>query len=116
MGQTPAQPLGFQASVRAVKAHTARLGRLEQDRQEQGTSWHLSPVGDALQARRGVQCTVAVTRVAAIGAFTRFEHPRALRQCLGLVPSESATGERRRPGAIPKAGNPHARRGLVEGA
>jgi hypothetical protein len=35
---------------------------------------------------------------------------------LGLVPSEYSTGERRQQGAIPKAGNTHARRVLVEGA
>jgi transposase len=35
---------------------------------------------------------------------------------LGLTPSESSSGERRRQGAITKAGNTHARRGLVEGA
>jgi transposase len=35
---------------------------------------------------------------------------------LGLTPLESSNGERRRQGAITKAGNTHARRGLVEGA
>jgi len=35
---------------------------------------------------------------------------------LGLTPSESSTGERRRQGGITKAGNTHARRALIEGA
>jgi hypothetical protein len=35
---------------------------------------------------------------------------------LGLTPSEYSSGERRRQGGITKAGNPHARRALVEGA
>lgn len=35
---------------------------------------------------------------------------------LGLIPSEDSTGERRRQGAMTKAGNTHARRALVEGA
>jgi transposase len=76
----------------------------------------LRPVVDALQALRGVPCTVAVTRVAEMGDLTRFEHPRALMQCLGLLPSASSTGERRQQGAMTKAGNTQARRVLVEGA
>jgi transposase len=40
----------------------------------------------------------------------------ALMTYLGLTPSEYTTGLRRRQGGITKAGNPHARRALVEGA
>ena len=113
---TPAQQIVFQEYVRAVNEHTERLGRLEQELQEQVKAWRLSPVGDALQALRGVQFTVAVTIVAEIGDLTRFENPRELMKCLGLVPSEYSTGERRQQGAITKAGNTHARRVPVEGA
>jgi len=84
---TPAQPIVFQAYVRAVNAHTARLQRLAQALQEQGKSWRLPPVVEALQALRGGQSTVAVTPVAALGALTRVEPPRELRQCLGLLPA-----------------------------
>jgi transposase len=35
---------------------------------------------------------------------------------LGLIPSEYSSAERRRQGAITKAGHTHARRALVEGA
>jgi transposase len=35
---------------------------------------------------------------------------------LGLIPLEYSSGERRRQGAITKAGNTHARRAIVEGA
>jgi transposase len=35
---------------------------------------------------------------------------------LGLTPSEDSSGERRRLGGIPKAGNGHARRVLIEAA
>src|SRR5262249_45571121 len=48
--------------------------------------------------------------------FTRSEKPRQLMNYLGLIPSESSSEERRRQGAITKAGNTHARRALVEGA
>jgi transposase len=72
-------------------------------------------VVEALQALRGVQFTVAVTTVAELGDLTRFTNPRELMKFLGLIPSEYSTGERRRQGAITKAGNTHARRALIEG-
>jgi transposase len=73
-------------------------------------------VVEALQGLRGVQCTVAVTMVADIGARTRFATPRDRRQFLGLSPSEDSSGERRHQGSLTNAGYAHARRALVEGA
>jgi transposase len=113
---TPAQQIVFQEYVRAVNEHAERLQRLEQELHEQVTAWRLYPVIEALQALRGVQFTVAVTTVAELGDLTRFENPRQLMKFLGLIPSEYSSGERRRQGAITKAGNTHARRALVEGA
>ena len=113
---TPAQQIVFQEDLRAVTEHTERLARLEQALTAQVQTWRLAPVVDALQALRGVQCTVAVTTVAERGDLTRFETPRQLMNYLGLTPSEYSTGERRRQGGITKTGNSHARRALVEGA
>jgi transposase len=80
---TPAQQLVFHEYVRTVTDHTARLGRLDQERRAQGKTWRLPPVVDALQAFRGVQGTVAITRVADIGDLTRVEPPSELMKCLG---------------------------------
>lgn len=113
---TPAQQIVFQEYVRAVNEHTERLQRLEQELQDHVKTWRLQPVVEALQALRGVQFTVAVTLVAELGDLTRFDNPRQLMKYLGLIPSEYSSGERRRQGAITKAGNTHARRALVEGA
>jgi transposase len=113
---TPAQQIVFQEYVRAITEHTERLQRLEQALQGQVQTWRLAPVVAALQALRGVQCTMAVTTVAERGALTRFENLRQLMRDLGLTPSEYSTGERRRQGGIPTAGNTHARRALIEGA
>jgi hypothetical protein len=90
-----------------VSAHHERLQRLEAARHEQV---------QALPAWRGVQVTVAVTVIAELGALTRVDNPRPLMHDLGLTPSESARGERRRHGGITKTGNTHARRALMEGA
>jgi transposase len=73
-------------------------------------------VVEALQALRSVQFTVAVTIVAELGDLTRFDTTRQLMKYLGLIPAEYSSGERRRQGAMTKAGNTHAHRVLVEGA
>ena len=80
---TPAQPIVFQEDVRAVHEHTERLQRLAQALPDHVPAWRLHPVVEALQALRGVPCTVAVTMVADMGALPRFDPPRALMQCLG---------------------------------
>jgi transposase len=113
---TPAQHIVFQEYVRAVSEHSERLQRLEHARHEHVKAWRLSPVVEALQALRGVPCTVAVTLVAAMGDLTRFESPRELMKFMGLIPSEYSSGAQRRQGSITKAGNTHTRRVLVEGA
>ena len=113
---TPAQQIVFQEYVRAVSEHHERLQRLEAELQDQVQAWRLYAVVQALQAMRGVQFTVAVTLIAELGDLTRFENPRPLMSSLGLTPSESSNGERRRQGTITKAGHTFARRALIEGA
>ena len=76
----------------------------------------MAPVVEAYQALRGVSLIAAVVFVAEIGDIRRFENPRQLMAFLGLVPSESSTGEHVKRGGITKAGNSRARRMLVEGA
>ena len=71
------------------------------------------PVG-WLRCFRGIDTVTAMTLVAELHDFRRFESPRKLMAYLGLVPSEHSSGEQRRLGGITKAGNSHARRMLVE--
>ena len=113
---TPAQQIVLQEDVQTVTEQPERLGRLELELHEQVKTWRFAPVVEALQALRGGQCTVAVTTVAELGDLTRFAHPRQLMHSLGLTPSEYSSGARRQQGSIPKTGNAHARRALVEGA
>jgi transposase len=113
---TPAQQSVFQEYIQSVTEQTERLDRLELELHEQVQSWRFYPVVEALQALRGVQCTVAVTTVAALGDLTRFDTPRQLMNYLGLTPSEYSSGGRRQQGSLTKTGNTHARRALVAGA
>ena len=57
-----------------------------------------------------------MTVLAEIGDLSRFQNPRELMGYLGLVPSESSTGDKVKRGGITKAGNGRARRILVEAA
>jgi transposase len=65
---------------------------------------------------RGVKTVTAMTILSELHGFERFESPRQLMAYLGLVPSESSSGERQARGAITKTGNSHVRRILVESA
>jgi transposase len=69
-----------------------------------------------LRCLRGVDTLTAVGLCAEIGDFERFARAEQLMSYLGLVPSESTTGQQRRQGAITKTGSGHARRLLVEAA
>jgi transposase len=69
-----------------------------------------------LRCFRGIDSLTAVGLCAEVGDFERFAHPRQLGAFLGLVPSERTSDEKRRQGAITKAGPKHSRRLLVEAA
>jgi transposase len=51
-----------------------------------------------------------------LGDVRRFESPRQLMAYVGLVPSEHSSGDRRRLGAITKAGNTRVRHVLIQAA
>jgi transposase len=112
----PAQHLVLAEYRRAIEDAETRLERLDRQVAELVPSWSMAPVVAAYQALRGVAFLTAVTFVAEIGDVRRFDNPRQLMAYLGLVPSESSTGEKVRRGGITKAGNGRARRVLVEGA
>jgi len=118
-GQTfehPAHQIVLAEYRHAIEEAEVRLKRLTAQVTETAASWSMAPVVKAYQAMRGVALMIAVTFVAEIGDVRRFENPRQLMAYLGLVPSESSTGERVRRSGITKAGNSRARRVLIEGA
>jgi transposase len=69
-----------------------------------------------LMCLRGIDTLTAAGLCAEIGDFSRFRHPSQVMSYLGVVPSESSSGSRRRQGSITKSGSQHARRLLVEAA
>ncbi|MFC4670749.1 IS110 family transposase [Seohaeicola nanhaiensis] len=112
----PAQQIVFQDYVDAVTDAEARVAKLTEQIAELLPDWDLAPVVEAVQAMRGVGFIVAVTVVAEVGDFHRFDNPRQLMAYLGLTPSEHSSGATVRRGGITKEGSGLARRALIEGA
>jgi transposase len=112
----PAHHIVLEEYMRAIEDAEVCLERITKQVSETAASWSMAPVVNAYQAMRGVAFLTAVTFVVEIGDIRRFDSAPQLMAYLGLVPSESSTGERVRRGGITKAGNMRARRVLIEGA
>lgn len=69
-----------------------------------------------LRCLRGVDTITAMTILAELHDFRRFNNASDLMGYLGLTPSEYSSGNRTKRGGITKAGNGHVRRILVEAA
>ena len=74
------------------------------------------PVVDRNCCFRGFKTQAAMVIATELGDLRRFESPRQLMAYLELVPSEHSSGDRRRLGAITKAGNTRVRHVLVQAA
>jgi transposase len=112
----PAQQIVMQDYIHAIEDAEKRITRLVEQIEMLLEHWSMAPVVKAIQAMRGVAFINAVTIVAEIGDFVRFDNPRQLMAYVGLVPTEHSTGDSVRRGGITKAGNSQARRALIEGA
>jgi transposase len=97
-----------QLEARAANLESQLAAICEHDPYREPVAW--------LRCFRGIDTVTAITIVAELHDPRRFQSPRDLMAYLGLVPSEQSTGERRRRGAITKAGNGHVRRVLIEAA
>jgi transposase len=106
----------FEHYLLAIEQLEERLRALEAELEAiAGEEPYREPVG-WLRCFRGIDTVSALTIVAELHDFRRFESPRRLMAYLGLVPGERSSGERTQRGGITKAGNRHVRRVLVEAA
>ena len=101
----PAQQIVLQDYIHAVTDAEARVERLTKQIAELLPGLEPAPVVEAVQAMRWVAFVVAVTVVAEVGDFSRFDNPRQLMAYLGLTPSEHSSGASVRRGGITKAGS-----------
>ena len=112
----PAQQIVLEESIEAVRLGEQRLDRVDRHLRVQIPSWSLFPLVRNLCALRGVDVIAGAGLAAAIGDPARFATAADFMAYLGLVPSEHSSGQRRRIGAITKAGDIHARTLLIEAA
>ena len=112
----PAQQAACDDYLLACDLLDRRIETLERQIDEWATHEGFHQLVAHLRCLRGVDTLTAIGLVAEIGDFSRFKTAPAFMAYLGLVPSESSSGERRRQGSITKTGNNHARRLLIEAA
>jgi transposase len=110
------QRIAYEEMLLAVRHSRERVERLEQAMRDAVSDWSLAPAVSALQALRGIDVVTATAFLAELGDLSRFDSPVRLMGYLGLAPSERSTGESVKRGAITKAGNPRARKLLIEAA
>ncbi|MBD3335344.1 MAG: IS110 family transposase [Candidatus Eisenbacteria bacterium] len=114
--EDPASQGTLDSYLLAIDQLTERLRQLELQMGDLGSQEpYREPVG-WLRCFRGIDTVTAVSLVAELHDFRRFRSARALMSYLGLVPSETSSGDRECRGGITKTGNGHARRYLVEAA
>jgi len=127
----PAQRVVLEDTIAAIGSAEERIARLEEQMTALLPSWPMQPgsptlpaslvpsassVVAALMGIRGFARVGAMVLVSELGGAWRFAHPRQLMSCLGLVPSENTSDQKRRQGGSTKTGNSHARWLLIEAA
>ena len=112
----PTQKIVLQDYIHSVHDAEQRIARLTKQIEDLVPTWSMAPIVEAFQAMRGVAFITAVTVVAEVGDFARFDNPLQAVAYLGLTPSERSSGTAIRRGGITKAGDALARRVLIEGA
>jgi transposase len=119
LGQQHFELAGLQAAydttLETVLLATSRRARLDRAIVEMAHEGQWWPVVARLQCLRGVSTLTAFGLAVEVGDWTRFSGS-TIGAYLGLVPTESSSGEGRHQGSITKTGNTHARRLLVEAA
>jgi transposase len=111
-----AQQIAFQEYIHAIDDATQRVERLTLAVEDALPGWKWEPVVRALMCLRGVDVLTAMTLVAEVGDFSRFDDPKSLMHFLGLTSSEHSSSDKRVQGGITKCGNAHCRRVLTEAA
>jgi transposase len=118
-----AQKFEFAAAQRAydeylqlVSLLADRLQALDRELEEHAAEEPLKSLVARLSCLRGIRTLTALTLIAEILDFRRFDSPRELMSFVGLTPGLYSSANTRREGSITKAGNAHVRRVLVEAA
>ena len=111
----PGLGLAFDTAYDTVLATLARRDRLDAAITAMAADSAFTPVVGRLGCLRGVSTLTAFGLAVEIGDWHRLTGS-SIGAYLGLVPTESSSGDSRSRGSITKTGNGHARRLLIEAA
>jgi transposase len=111
----PGLQAAFDAEHEAVLQAEARRERLDKAIEVMAADSEFTPVVHRLGCLRGVSTLTAFGLAVEVGDWDRLTGS-SIGAYLGLVPTESSSGQSRSQGSITKTGNTHARRLLVEAA
>ncbi|MBA3417950.1 MAG: IS110 family transposase, partial [Geodermatophilaceae bacterium] len=111
----PGLQAAYDTTLETVLLATSRRARLDKAIVEMAHEPQWWPTVSRLQCLRGVGALTAFGLAVEVGDWSRFSGS-TIGAYLGLVPTESSSGEGRHQGSITKTGNTHARRLLVEAA
>lgn len=111
----PGTAAAFDAALESVRFAQARRDRLDEKITQMAADSPFTDITRRLCCLRGIATLTGFALAVEIGDWDRFTG-RSIGAFLGLTPSEHSSGTSRRQGAITKAGNPHARRLLIETA
>lgn len=112
----PCERLVFDEYLEGVGALERRRARLDAAIARRAAGPDLAPVVSALRCLRGISTVTAFSIAVEIGDFSRFPDARSFMSYVGLVPSESSSGETVSRGRMTRTGNGHVRTLLVESA
>lgn len=112
----PCEQLVFEEYLEAVRSLELRRSRLDAAIADRASKPDLAAVVSALKCLRGISTVTAFSVAVEVGDFSRFPNARSFMSYVGLVPSESSSGETVSRGKITRTGNGHARTLLVESA
>ena len=111
----PARQLAFESAYETVAMTLARRNRLDDAIAAMAADSAFTPVVVRLGCLRGISTLTGFGLAVEIGDWHRFTGS-TIGSYVGLVPSESSSGQSRSQGSITKTGNTHVRRLLVEAA
>jgi transposase len=107
--------LAYDSALESLLFTLDRRNRLDAAITEMAGEPEWAPIVIRLGCLRGVSTLTAFGLAVEVGDWSRFTGA-SIGAFLGLVPTESSSGEGRSQGSITKSGNGHARRLLVEAA
>lgn len=106
----------FDEMLITLEHRTSQLARIDMLIEEASNKPEYAPYVNALRTLRGINTLSAMVILAELGDLRRFATAPQLMAAIGLVPSESSTGDKTSRYSITKTGNAHVRHIVVEAA